>query len=200
MLKPSEWIAPWRYPATNQAGAGVAQEGAATHVGPHLVGDLSTVLLSGLLGTNGARGVLEECGTPAETAKALDELLAVNEHLGGPIDYGLYLVGRMAAEAGQTEFGVPDFNLDADRGYAWHCWDWDRHHRGKDPPPPDARGTWECRPAFTPVGTPPQGPGLPLSPAVQPTAVLPRRRRQPQPLRPAVRSPRASGTTSCATC
>jgi hypothetical protein len=24
------------------------------------------------------------------------------------------------------EFGVPDFNLDSDRGYAWHCWDWDR--------------------------------------------------------------------------
>ncbi len=155
VFKPSEWIAPWRYPETNQAGAGVAQEGVATHVGPQLVGDASTVLLSGLLGNDRARGVLEGCRSPEETAKALDALLAVNEHLGGPIDYGLYLVGRMAAEAGQTEFGVPDFNLDADRGYAWHCWDWDRHHLGKDPAAPNDQGTWECAPAFTQVGTPP---------------------------------------------
>jgi hypothetical protein len=32
-LKPSEWIAPWRYPLTNQAGATVPQEGAPVHVG-----------------------------------------------------------------------------------------------------------------------------------------------------------------------
>ena len=38
----------------------------------------------------------------------------------------MYLIGRMAAERGPGEFGVPDFNLDSDRGYAWHCWDWDR--------------------------------------------------------------------------
>ena len=155
VFKPSEWVAPWRYPETNQAGVGVAQEGAATHVGPHLVGDLSTVLLSGLLGSDNARAVLEKCDSPAATAKALDALLAVNEHLGGPIEYGLYLVGRMAAEVGRAELGVPDFNLDADRGYAWHCWDWDRHHAGKDPAVPGTRGTWECLPNFTPVGSPP---------------------------------------------
>ena len=28
--------------------------------------------------------------------------------------------------ARNADFGVPDFNLDSDRGYAWHCWDWDR--------------------------------------------------------------------------
>lgn len=32
----------------------------------------------------------------------------------------------MVREAGQQDFGVPDFNLDSDRGYAWHTWDWDR--------------------------------------------------------------------------
>ena len=153
-LKPSEWIAPWTYPLTNQAGVAVAQEGAATHVGPHLVGDLSTILLSGLTGSNAARVILEKCGSPAETAAALDSLLAVNEHLGAPIDYSMYLVGRMAAEVGQTEFGVPDFNLDSDRGYAWHCWDWDRHNTGKDPGNPGARGAWECHPAFSAVTTP----------------------------------------------
>ena len=125
-FKASEWIAPWRYPLTNQAGAGVAQEGAATHVGPYVVGSNSTVLLSGMVGDNGARAELEKAGSPAETEAVLDGRLPLNQHLGAPIDYGLYLVGRMADEVGNADFGVPDFNLDSDRGYAWHCWDWDR--------------------------------------------------------------------------
>ena len=111
---------------TNQAGAGVAQEGAATHVGPYVVGSNSTVLLSGMVGDNGARAELEKAGSPAETEAVLDGRLPLNQHLGAPIDYGLYLVGRMADEVGNADFGVPDFNLDSDRGYAWHCWDWDR--------------------------------------------------------------------------
>ena len=61
----------------------------------------------------------------------------------------MYLIGRMAAERGPGEFGVPDFNLDSDRGYAWHCWDWDRHHLGRNPLFPDERGRWECEPDFT---------------------------------------------------
>ena len=125
-FKASEWISPWRYPLTNQAGAGVAQEGAATHAGPYVVGTKSTILLSALAGNAGARADLEKASSPAETEAVLDAHLSADEHLGGPVDYGVYLVGRMADEVGQGEFGVPDFNLDADRGYAWHCWDWDR--------------------------------------------------------------------------
>jgi hypothetical protein len=34
--------------------------------------------------------------------------------------------GGWPSEVGNPDFGVPDFNLDSDRGYAWHCWDWDR--------------------------------------------------------------------------
>jgi hypothetical protein len=125
-FKASEWIAPWRYPLTNQAGVGVAQEGLPTHVGPYVVGSNSTVLLSGMTGDNGARAELEKAGSPQDTAAVLNARLPANQHLGAPIDYGLYLVGRMAKEVGNKDFGVPDFNLDSDRGYAWHCWDWDR--------------------------------------------------------------------------
>lgn len=138
-FKPSEWIAPWRYPLTNQAGAGVAQEGAETHAGPYVVGTNSTILLSGLAGDATARTDLEKASTPEETEKALDVHLPGDRHLGGPVDYGVYLVGRLASEVGQAEFGVPDFNLDADRGYAWHCWDWDR-------------GKATCIPDINPVG------------------------------------------------
>jgi hypothetical protein len=145
-FKASEWIAPWRYPLQNQAGQPVAQEGAAAHVGPYSAGDKSTVLLPGTIGDNGARSDLEESRSSEQTFNALDRLLTQNRHLGGPVDYTTYLVGRMIDERANAEFGVADFNLDSDRGYAWHCWDWDRHNLGRDPNQPKARGDWECVP------------------------------------------------------
>lgn len=149
-FKPSEWVAPWRYPLTNQAGDAIAQEGASTHVGPYVVGSNSTVLLSGVTGNTDARADLEKAATPAETEKVLNVRLPADQHLGGPVDYGLYLIGRMAAEVGQPEFGVPDFNLDSDRGYAWHTWDWDRS---------DVR----CVPDIDPVGAEDYGYRLPCT-------------------------------------
>ncbi|MEV7096779.1 hypothetical protein AB0M80_28395 [Amycolatopsis sp. NPDC051045] len=141
VFKPTEWIAPWRYPLTGQAGKGVPQEGAPAHVGPFVAGDGSTVLLPGPRGSTAARNRLEDCKTPAETFAALDALLPDDLHLGGPVDYGLYLIGRMATDQ-SPEFRVPDFNLDSDRGYAWLCWGWDRHHAG-------AAGEWVCFPLLT---------------------------------------------------
>lgn len=148
-FKPSEWIAPWRYPLRNQAGQGVPQEGLATHAGPYVAGDDSTVLLSGLTGHPTARAELEKAATPAETLGALNGLLARDQHLGAPVDYSTYLVSCMMRDRGGSELGVPDFNMDADRGYGWKCWDWDRHHLGRDPGDPGARGIWECVPDFT---------------------------------------------------
>jgi hypothetical protein len=139
VFKGTEWVAPWRYPLTTQTGAGVAQEGAAAHVGPFVIGDSSTVLLPGPPGDRTARNRLEDCQTPQETSQALDDLLPRDQHLGGPVDYGLYLLGRLDEAAGQNsgEYRVPDFNLDSDRGYAWRCWDWTRH---------GDEAEWTCRP------------------------------------------------------
>jgi len=67
------------------------------------------------------------------------------------MDYSTSLVGRMAGERQNPDFTVPDFNLDSDRGYAWHCWDWDRHNLGRSLGAPGAPGAWECVPDFTPV-------------------------------------------------
>ena len=42
---------------------------------------------------------------------------------------GMYLLHKLRGlgfSVRVIEAGVPDFNLDSDRGYAWHCWDWDR--------------------------------------------------------------------------
>jgi hypothetical protein len=145
---PSEWLSPWRYPLTNQAGEPVPREGAGVHVGPYLAGDTSTVLLPGPTGNDEARQALEEATSPADTFDKLNVLFPQDKHLGGPVDYGVYLVGRMVAERGHAEFGVADFNLDSDRGYAWKCWDWDRHNAGPLTPSTDPviRGLWECVP------------------------------------------------------
>ncbi len=154
VLRPSEWVSPWRYPLVNQGGVPVMQEGGATHVGPFVVGDTASKLLPGPVGHRDARTLLEGCATPAATFGALNALLPQNRHLGGPVDYGLYLIGRMVS-SDDPDFPVPDFNMDADRGYAWRCWDWDRHHAGPDTPSakdPPVRGRWECVPDFKAAG------------------------------------------------
>ncbi len=150
-FKPSEWVAPWKYPLKNLAGQWVPQEGSGVHVGPYIAGDDSTVLLPGPAGDDAARAELERADSPSETFNSLNSLLPQDRHLGGPVDYSVYLVGRMAADRGKADFSVPDFNLDSDRGYAWHCWDWDRHNLGRDPQQPNDRGDWECVPDFTPT-------------------------------------------------
>jgi hypothetical protein len=141
---PSEWLAPWRYPTSNQAGQNVAPEMSPVHAGPYVAGDPSSVLLPGPLGSADARAQLEQCTSPAETYNALNQLFPQDKHLGGPVDYGVYLIGRMIAERGNVEFGVPDFNLDSDRGYAWRCWDFDRHNAG-------TQNEWMCWRDFTPT-------------------------------------------------
>ena len=71
-FKPSEWVAPWRYPFKNQAGNWVPQEGAPAHVGPYVVGDRSTVLLPGPAGDDTARKDLEKATSPEETFTAAE--------------------------------------------------------------------------------------------------------------------------------
>lgn len=152
---PSAWLGPWKYPSTNQAGGTVPQEGAPAHGGPYVTGDTATVLIPGTLGDPAARQQLEACTSPTDTFNTLNGLFPLDKHLGGPVDYGVYLIGRMAAEHTNTEFGVPDFNLDSDRGYGWKCWDWDRHSPGSFTPGPGDPGEWVCLPDLIAVQNPP---------------------------------------------
>ena len=67
-----------------------------------------------------------------------------------PVDYSTYLVGRMVASAVSPEFGVPGLQPGRDRGYAWQCWDWDRHHLGRDPGRPGAAASGSACPTSPP--------------------------------------------------
>ncbi len=153
---PSAWLAPWRYPQTNVAGNTVPTEyGPPVHSGPYVAGDRATVLVPGPAGDDSARAQLEQAPSPLDTWTSLNALLGQDKHLGGPVDYSLYLVGKMAEGVEDDEFSVPDFNLDSDRGYAWKTWDWDRHPQGPHIPPTGAPA-WLCHVQFENIADPPE--------------------------------------------
>jgi hypothetical protein len=135
---PSEFVAPWRYPAHNMAGMRNGWEAPRTHVGPYVQGQNPGVLMGTgrLKGSDAARRRFEAARTPDETEAVSAELLTMaGQHLGDPVDYGMYLVGQLTGSwqsatgylAHDWQHPLPDFNLDADRGYAYQCWDYLRH-------------------------------------------------------------------------
>jgi hypothetical protein len=146
-LKPSEWLKPWNYPIRSTGGLLVPREDSPVHAGPFVVGETGTALLAGNPGHPGATQDFEKARSPWRTALACSNHLPLNRHMGGPIDYGTYLVVRFEDARANTQSPVPDFNLDSDRGYAWHTWDWDRHARGPDV---GGRRLWEARPDIPP--------------------------------------------------
>jgi hypothetical protein len=120
--RPSHWVAPWLYPDRNMAGARIGWEPELCHVGPWRQGVTATALLDGAVTDLGAAARFEAAKSPADTARVCRDLFPVGQHLGNPIDYSLYLIKKLG-----DGVQLPDFNLDSDRGYAWHCWDWERH-------------------------------------------------------------------------
>jgi len=135
-LVPSEFVAPWRYPDDNMAGRRNGWEAPRTHVGPYQQGDNAAILMGNLPGNDSARAKYESAKTPEETEAFSAELIPMaGAHLGDPVDYGVYLMGQLTGTwttpttytANDAARPLPDFNLDADRGYGYHCWDYVRH-------------------------------------------------------------------------
>jgi hypothetical protein len=122
-VAPSEYLRPWRYPERNNAGLVVGWEGHLTHAGPWLKGQDARVLMDHAPGAASARTAFEAAGDETATNAACETHFPSGEHLGDPVDFGLYVVGKLVAA---NENDYPDFNLDADRGYGYHCWDWNR--------------------------------------------------------------------------
>lgn len=119
--QPSEFLAPWRYPEKNQAGARNGWEAPRTHPGPYTQGQDARVLMNHAPGSDVARAEFEKAPTPTDTDHVCDSHLGAGRHLGDPVDYSVYLIGRLT-----NGDHVPDFNLDADRGYGYRSWDWNR--------------------------------------------------------------------------
>lgn len=135
----SEWVAPWRYPERDIAGFRLGWEASLTHCGPYTLGEDATSLLTSAATDLTTTAAYETASTPEETEGISRTTLPQDKHMGNPIDYTLYLWSKLNAGT-----QVPDFNLDSDRGYAWRCWDWNRHVPENDPI--DGSDMWACRP------------------------------------------------------
>ena len=99
------------------------------------------------------RAAYENAVTPAHTDAVNEQVIGRapdHDHspLGDPIPFSAYLMGRIVDPGGS----VADFNLDADRGYGYRCWDWvrgaatDKDPRGDAYPlpvdPPEGSRFW----------------------------------------------------------
>jgi hypothetical protein len=74
----------------------------------------------------------ETAQTPWQTDQANEDLIGAKQHLrnsplGDPVPFSAYLIGRLV---NPTRYAT-QFNLDADRGYAYLTWDWIRRDDAK---------------------------------------------------------------------
>lgn len=137
---PSAYVRPWEYPEKNIAGQRNGWEARLSHPGPWLQGMSASELLDDLPGNAAARKEFEEAKDPQATSDVCDHHIGNDEHLGGPVNYSLYLIDSALAVAngtpgpdGKPAVMPPDMNLDSDRGYAWHTWDYDRSEQLVNP-------------------------------------------------------------------
>lgn len=109
--------------------------------------------------------------TPAR-ADAVGQSLAPNASLGDPVGFAKYLLWletRSEVQADGSSVPVVDWNLDADRGYGYQGWDWNRHPESEAfPAVPDPEGklfrqpcTWPQQ-AEQPPAPGPWDPAIPL--------------------------------------
>jgi len=139
-----EYQRPWAFPdRTNDPDlqkAGNYLETPLTAAGPYPQDTMPNRLLSTTAPTsNAARVEYEGAGCPADTdsfnSTYIRHPLRGNRGesmnpLGDPAVFSAYLIGQIA---NNPRF-VANYNLDADRGYAYLCWDWDRQQAGPDAP------------------------------------------------------------------
>jgi hypothetical protein len=131
---PSEFTRPWRWPDLTNAGNAVNTEQPANEPGPYTSGMNATALFGSSPGSPAARVRFEAATSEADTLRAAFSLLPANQHLGDPQDYTAYVIARLT-RLNLEPGSVINFNLDADRGYGYLCWDWlrfkDRESRPK---------------------------------------------------------------------
>jgi len=141
-----EYHHPWDYPET-------PVEICPTFAGPWRIGDLPHLLLENNVPVN--EGLIERY-TAAPTSFDTDTI-SVNEvthenHMGDPVNFSSFLMWQLARP--DIQKAVADWNLDADRGYAYKCWDWNRQSKelGSGSVLTDAEG----HPYMAPCTPPPQ--------------------------------------------
>ncbi|KAJ6263845.1 hypothetical protein Dda_2417 [Drechslerella dactyloides] len=165
-----EYQRPWAFPDRNNCNninrAANYLETPQTIAGPYPTGMLpNEFLATNKIASNTARVLFENAGCPHDTdvyAKAFvthtysgDKDFGQGKFegtnpLGDPIVFSSYLIGQIA---NNPRF-LSNFNLDADRGYGYLCWDWQRGPKPKDQSAPtDGRGNEFFPPLTWPEGS-----------------------------------------------
>ncbi len=148
---PDEYRSPWLYPTTGPELPSIAlgrvdrvdpERRHLMTAGPHARGENVDRLFDMVLGDPALRDAFESARTPGE-ADAAGAEVTPTQHLGDAVSFSEYLIwlATRAQDDGHPHTHLPphapplvDWNLDADRGYGYHCWDWNRtdHVHGGD--------------------------------------------------------------------
>jgi hypothetical protein len=120
-----EFRHPWQYPPPPPD---LPSELPLTTAGPH-PRLISPVVLFGGTGTDpGIKERFETARTPRE-ADIIGMDVHPHNHLGDSVafsEYLLWLETRHQPQPDGSNVPVVEWNLDSDRGYGYHCWDWNR--------------------------------------------------------------------------
>jgi hypothetical protein len=175
-----EYQRPWAFPDRtndpNAKQAGNYLETPLTIAGPYLTDTLPHSLMAlGSPVSNPARSLYEAAGCPVDTDlynlafimhRGGGGLPGEREYrgtnpLGDPVVFSTYLIGQIS---NNPRF-LSSFNLDADRGYGYLCWDWERNPKVPSAAP-DGMNHYFASPVTWPEGAPPGDPTVPPTPAV----------------------------------
>ena len=129
-----EFRHPWDYPAPPPK---VPSEQPLTTAGPHPA-LVSPEVLFGGTGTDPIlRDRFETAAGPPD-ADAAGLAVTPHQHLGDAVAFSKYMVwleSRTPTQPDGTKIPLVEWNLDADRGYGYHCWDWNRQPNSPQPDP-----------------------------------------------------------------
>ncbi|HZT58309.1 MAG TPA: zinc dependent phospholipase C family protein [Pyrinomonadaceae bacterium] len=137
-----EFRHPWDYPTS-------VPELPLTTAGPFARDAGPPTLFAGTNPDANIRDGLEFANTPTE-ADNVNFNLTPFRHLGDSVAFSQYLIW-LATRTDPHAAPLVDWNLDADRGYGYHCWDWNRHPKDAAfPPQPDPEGNLYEQPCTWP--------------------------------------------------
>ncbi len=118
---PSEFRRPWRWPDVDEQGDPEESEFILSRASPYKAGQDALEVLSHAHGDAQARAAFEQAMSEQQTQKAIHDFLPKGANLGSPIDYTAYVIAKLT----RTDPGsIANFDLDANRGYGYLCWDW----------------------------------------------------------------------------
>jgi hypothetical protein len=121
---PSEYQRPWLWPAMDNDGDPVPSELPLSFpASPYRAGQDVSALMGTSPGINSVRKEFENAQKEHDTLNIAHTHLPHDEHMGDPIDYTAYVVACLTRDNPDQ---IANFNLDADRGYGYLCWDWIR--------------------------------------------------------------------------